>query len=345
MKTTRHQVHRFSGLIAGTLLQFLVSENVSAVDSARDLAAQISIASVLYLPLTWVGKTPPDQTESQILHDQIKSIKIHGVASNLSGLEAFVSSHPNSPWLPSLRANLGRYYFEHGQYHKAIEAWSAAWQATAVIPDGAGKHIAEFAFVHLTELLVGLGKVDELKDLFDQTKGRSFTPGPILQKVKQTRLNYELMASQTDASFRCGVYALNSVGEKIKGTSFDRMLTMRAPSPSTGFSLAKLAKLGQLAGVEMVAVQWGSSKALAVPSVVHWKDNHYAAILAERGGLYEVDDTIFGQPRWLSGDDIREEASGYFLVSKKQLNVNWKVLSDADASQVYGRGLGLFRFR
>ena len=161
-------------MIAGLFLFSLPLGNVSA-KNASDLATQISTTSVLYLPLMWVGSTPLGQTENQILSDQIEAVKLHGLASNLSSLEAFVSSHPNSPWLPSLRANLGRYYFEHGQYHKAIEVWTAAWQATAAAPDGAGKQIAEFTFVHLTELLVGLGKVDELKELFDQTKDRSFT--------------------------------------------------------------------------------------------------------------------------------------------------------------------------
>ena len=309
-----------------------------AVGNEVDLAGQISHTRGLYQPLQWLGATPPEEKENQMLLTALQNLKPHGSELEVSALEAFASAHAGSPWRPSIEANLGRYYADHGRFGDAIKSWTSVWQATASAGDGVGKQLADATFLQLSKLLLGLGKVDELKVLYNQAGNRSFGKGSQLQIYNNTRHDYESMVRGTDTAFRCGAYALNRVGIKLKGNAFDRSTALGSPSPSTGFSLLKLVELGKQAGLDLVAVKWPGGQTLVTPCVVHWKDNHYAAILAETNGFYEVDDTLFYDHRWLSQKDIAMEASGMFLVPKDKLPGNWTVLTDSEAAQVYGRG-------
>jgi len=81
------------------------------------------------------------------------------------------------------------------------------------------------------------------------------------------------------------------------------------------------------------------SSAFVVPSVVHWKQNHYAAIVDYRSGLYLVKDPTFGAQRWMLASTIAEESSGVFLVPAEQAPGKWKELSKAETDVIRGRGL------
>jgi len=80
--------------------------------------------------------------------------------ASLGALEQFVSSNPNSPWAPSLRANLGRYYEQRGVYSQASEHWAAAWKAVKSAKSGPEKQVADFVLAHWAEDAGGLGQMD-----------------------------------------------------------------------------------------------------------------------------------------------------------------------------------------
>jgi hypothetical protein len=85
--------------------------------------------------------------------------------------------------------------------------------------------------------------------------------------------------------------------------------------------------------------EWGNEKTLVVPCVVHWKENHYAAILARKNDSYEIIDSVFGnQPRWLKLTNIQEEASGYFIVRRDRIPEAWKALTTTETDEIFGRG-------
>jgi hypothetical protein len=92
-------------------------------------------------------------------------------------------------------------------------------------------------------------------------------------------------------------------------------------------------------GLDLVAVRRVSGDELVVPSVVHWKQNHYAAIVERSGDSYLVKDPTFGRPLWMSLDTINAEASGNFLVSKDQISPVLRPISKAEAEAVFGKGL------
>ena len=65
----------------------------------------------------------------------------------------------------------------------------------------------------------------------------------------------------------------------MKVPSFNPRALTTVPSPVMGFSMTKLLQLAQSVGADMVAAQWSGAQVPVVPSVVHWKQNHYGAIL------------------------------------------------------------------
>jgi RHS repeat-associated protein len=112
----------------------------------------------------------------------------------------------------------------------------------------------------------------------------------------------------------------------------------KQPSPPTGFSMSDLVRLSDANHLNLVAVQRTAGDELVTPSVVHWKQNHYAAIVAQRGNFYEVVDPTFRMTRWLSADAINTECSGQFLVAASQVPSGWRNLSESETSQIFGKG-------
>ena len=78
---------------------------------------------------------------------------------------------------------------------------------------------------------------------------------------------------------------------------------------------------------------------LVVPSVVHWRQNHYAAILDKQGDFYLVSDPTFGTEKLLPAEVINEEASGEFLVPAACLTNGWTQLARNETANIHGMGL------
>jgi RHS repeat-associated protein len=295
-------------------------------------------ASILYQNLMWVGSTPPSEEQTLWLWTEVQKMKKSGVEGSISALEQFATDHPDSPWVPSILANLGRYDFEQGLYSKALQHWETAWNLTRHETQGAGKKVGDFTFVYWTRLLASLGRVDALKTLFEETRGRVFDGGSLQQLSDGPKQGYHMMLSDPGLCFKCGTYALANLGKELNGGNFDFTKVRQIPSPTTGFTMSALVDLAQEMHVDVVAVKWGTGRQLVVPSVVHWKQNHYAAIIKQRGSKYLVVDPTFGSSRWLDGANIAEEASGKFLIPTNQLGNGWVLLDKTETDNIFGRG-------
>jgi len=287
-------------------------------------------------PLIWSGQTTPTETESSELWDAFGIERHQKLDDSVNDLEAFLTRHPHSAWAPSLHANLGQYYHERGYCSAALSHWQAAWDASGNMTDSSGKGIADYALAHQLRLLCSLGRTDTVKMLLDQTRGRKLI-GPLQQMYNQSQEAYGVMLSEPGISYRCGTYALGAVVGNVYRTN--NMEIMTEPSPQTGFSMAMLVDLAQKNHYDFVAVQRPEGDGrLVVPSVVHWKQNHYAAILAQNGDRYEVADPTFRLNTWLTADAINAESSGQFIIPAQQVPASWKRLSAAEAGQIFGKG-------
>src|SRR6266568_7617335 len=74
--------------------------------------AEAISGSYFLLPqrFVWVGDQPPAESESEILWRLLDRWRASGYQSGLSEIELFVEAYPNSAWVPSLHANLGKFY-------------------------------------------------------------------------------------------------------------------------------------------------------------------------------------------------------------------------------------------
>jgi hypothetical protein len=146
------------------------------------------------------------------------------------------------------------------------------------------------------------------------------------------------MRNNPEISYRCGTFALAHMARVLYGTNYSARALLREPSPATGFSLQALADLSQRLNLRLAAVNRGVDQSIPVPSVIHWSQNHYAAIVENVGEVYKVVDPTFGSPIYLSADAINAEASGYFLLAANQMPVNWRLVGAAEAAAIFGRG-------
>jgi hypothetical protein len=75
------------------------------------------------------------------------------------------------------------------------------------------------------------------------------------------------------------------------------------------------------------------------PAVIHWKQDHYAAILEHTNDACLILDPTFAEPQhWVRDAVIEEEASSYFLVPEKLLPATWRRVAQSEAAYIHGQG-------
>jgi RHS repeat-associated protein len=312
---------------------------VPVIPSDADTATRVSYTPVFAERIVWVGTTPPPEAESQTVLHLLEDLR-HGdpLRPDWQPLETFIAEHPQSPWTPSLRASLSGWYRDHGRYTRALAHWEAAWMATKDYQEGNGKAVANYAFIHWTRLLASLGRIPALTRLIRETQGRTWDAGPLQRIWEGTLEGYSVMLAQPGVSYRCGTYALTEVARQLKGRTFPAEQLLSLPSPTNGFSLDYLADKARTLDLDLVPVRRMAGDDIPCPAVVHWRQNHYAAIVEQREGYYRVVDPTFGHELWLERETINEEASGVFLAAAKTVGRSWQRLDPEATTKVFGQG-------
>src|SRR5262249_41287664 len=80
-----------------------------------------------------------------------------------------------------------------------------------------------------------------------------------------------------------------------------------------------------------------------VPSLMHFKVGHFAAVLGEADGHFHLEDAaIAGRHLWMPKAALDAEASGYFLVpDDAPIRSGWRSVDRAEAAKVWGKGNSL----
>src|ERR1051326_5349547 len=212
-----------------------------------------------------------------VLPDQIEARPVL-LAEEAELLYQFTTNYPASPWTSAIQTRLGQHYRDRGRYSLALKLWASAWEATKSAARGPAKEVADTTLGRYLVLLAGLGRYETLGALLSQTEGRLLPFGSDAQVYQKAAEFYLHMGLNPGKSYRCGTYALGRAAEVLYRTnSFGRVLR-KVPSPATGFTLQQLSDLCSQLGVAMSPVNWGTNPQLVVPSVIHWRENHYAAI-------------------------------------------------------------------
>jgi hypothetical protein len=194
-----------------------------------------------------IGDQPPDRAETGELYFYLVQYQSGHQADALLGLENFVTNHPASSWIPSLRSDLGYHYRQVGRDTMALQHWEAAWNATWTAESGAAKQVADFTLAHWSRLLASLGRYEMLTAILQETRGRVLDRGPLSQMWARTGEAFAEMRIRPEVSYRCGTFALYAVARRFQ-VNYDASVLFRTPSPSTGFSMKSLADLSTQLG-------------------------------------------------------------------------------------------------
>lgn len=292
----------------------------------------------------YVGNIPPNEKESKQLYNLLASIIIEPKGGFWEpSLERFIKQNPNSPWVPSLRANLASYYYSKGSYSKALNHWERAWEVVKDFkndPENKQERLVRAQVVgDWSRLLCRLGRVETLKELCLKLEDDPLDGAKYYVLFQRSREATESMIERPERGFRCGSLALFNVATAlgVEGEKLKEVMLM--DSPHVGFSIDELHELSIKLGLNLRPVFLNNKNKLIVPSVVHWKENHYAAIIDEREDAYLVLDPTFRMKQWIKKSIVSEESSGYFLVPEDQIKGKRVAhLEKEQAKKIRGRG-------
>ena len=277
--------------------------------------------------------------ENRALVDALLQYLALGGRDAVEPLRAFLSAHPTSRWRASLLTNMGLVYRRTGHLLRALSVWEEAWQLAKVSTDTGPKAIADRAVGELFELNASLGRFERLEQLFEEIAGRDLR-GSATEKVSNARQALWLMHNRPGESFRCGPLAIDQI-LRIGKTEHTIPAAVEAlKSTKQGTSLLQVKELADTVGLSMRMARREAGAHVYVPSVLHWRAGHFAAIVDQRDDLYLVRDATFGGEMWVRQSTLDEEASGFFLVPNRgELLPGWLLVDGDIAATVFGKGI------
>ena len=269
----------------------------------------------------------------------LKYLKGRGEADT-QALESFLEARPDSPYALWLSVSVGVAQWDGGRYSKALERLSSVWENT---PEADNTNpLRDFAGAKLARCYGKLGRKEALNILLRQLLERPQHAANIGWDLGQAQLALSGMSNQADKAFNCGPYALRSIrtnAERAVRTPED-LLIEKARSAQRGFSLKEVTDLAKDVGMNMkMAKRKDKNVPLQVPSVIHWKSGHYAAVIAKVEDGYLVKDPTFASITVIPNYAINEESSGYFLVPGDSEPSEWDEVDSLQSHRIIGKGM------
>jgi len=318
---------------------------VSPVKTALNLSAnptdlEISTARVFQEPLIPMSGDV-QSGENADLAKAIKAFKAKPDTEDLSPFAMFLDAHPQSRWAPSLKLSLGQIKFQSGYLSEAMALWSSSWEQAKGEKDRGKAAIANGSIANLLLLTSRLGRQEDLRKYLAEINGRAFF-GSDEQKVVGAREGLWSMEHKPECSFKCGPFAVNNVLNAVNRTHLMNPVLEKAESTKAGTSLVQVKHWADQVGLKYQIAKRTPGAPLLTPSVVHFKLDHFAAIVEAQNGRYHLKDPTFdtdGQS-WITAKAIDQESDGYFLVSaEKPLPQGWQAVPEDEAKQVFGKGI------
>lgn len=296
------------------------SESLSL--SANPTDAEISNARLFEEPLVPIGST--GSRENQALGAALRLFHARTNKADVASLTAFLSSYPESAWKVSVLANMGLIYRKTGRFSKALECWEESWSLGRSANAPKASAVVDRAVGELAELNARLGRFERLEPLFNEIGGRNIR-GSATEKIAGAQQGLWLMNNRPQDAFRCGPMALDRIRALANpSNAFDSRI-LQSESTRQGMSLSKVCDLANQLKMNYQMARRSPGSAVLIPSVVHWKVGHYAAITAATDdGKYRIEDPTFGEMIMVDRETLDAEASGYFLVESKSLPDGWQ---------------------
>jgi RHS repeat-associated protein len=295
--------------------------------------------AALHLPEPLVATGPTSPAEDAGLLVAARRYQDRANSDDYSALTGFLAAYPRSAWRVAVLTNLGISYRHNGYFSRALTAFADAWQAGKDAEGRGARALVDRAVGELVELDADFGYRDRLAALLDEIADRPIS-GSATEMIQEGRETLWVMQTDPKHLYLCGPAALRMLmlSRHASLEQVDFLDKMQAGPKGT--SLEELAALARAAHLAYEPVFRAPGEPVPVPSIVHWRVGHFAAIIGARDGRFEVHDPTFGrQSLWLTKAAIDAEASGYFLASAKEAQIaSWRPLDERQASQVWGTG-------
>lgn len=303
--------------------------------SAEPTDAEIFRARMFEEPLVPNGTTTA--AENRAFADALEAYLKAPSREDASSLEAFFKANPDSPWRTSLLLGVGIVYRRTAHFTKATDAFEQAWQSGKDSSDLRVRATADRAAGELAALDSRLGRMKELEALFAETDRRPIggSAAGLIDTAKQA---LGMMKTEPGKSFRCGPLAVESIYALDKPERQHDPRIEKVKSTTRGTSLAQMQALAEQIGMPMQMAFRSSGAEIVVPSLIHWRAGHFAAILRQDGNRYLVQDPTFGSETWVTRQAIEDEASGHFLIPGGKLKGGWHEMTRAEGAAVWGKG-------
>ncbi|MBI3867394.1 MAG: hypothetical protein HY299_02600 [Verrucomicrobia bacterium] len=330
--------------------------------SANPTTQEIFRARVFEEPLVPIGGEPSGE-ENAALAAALLGYAKRSSPDDFASLTGFLERHPQSPWRAGLLTCLGLNYYNTAYYSRALEAWQDAWALGQKATDAKGKFLADRAVCELAGLYSRLGRMTELEALLKSVEKRTFIGGTS-ERINIASDSLWMMRNQPGVSFKCGPMALQSILRSDQQLLVSRSTNafieiFNSVSTQKGFSLTQVAELSKKVGLyyQMAfrgqvgtrssaspnksdnRTRWNASLPFVVPSVVHWKAGHYAALVRQDGERFLVKDPTFGTELWATRQALEAETSGYFLIPPGDLPRGWRSVDTKEGEAIWGKGL------
>jgi RHS repeat-associated protein len=305
--------------------------------SANPTVEEFLRARVFDEQLVPTGGTP-GAAENAALASALVEYTKRAIPDDFSSLTAFLQKHPRSAWKPALLTSLGLEYYKTAYYSQALETWEEAWVLGQKATDIPGKFVADRALCELAALYSRLGRMAELEALLKAAESRTLMGGAA-ERITLAREALWMMQYQPKVSFRCGPLALQSIKRSLKPNEPGDMAIFNSASTQQGFALPEVAELSKKIGLNYQMAFREKAGGFLVPSVVHWKVGHYAALVRQVGDQYLLEDPTFGNRVWATKRALEAETSGYFLIQPGDLPDGWRSVDAKEAATIRGKGM------
>lgn len=338
---------RFLCLLVG----FCVTQTLFSLDElplSRTLpespsTAQLAAFRVLPEQL-WPVDGTPTSAENDDLEDLLRDFAAlppftGNVVPLLQSIENYLTTHPDSPWNPSLRLNLGLLYYREGFFTRALNTLESCWACMEPQAHPRARALADRAIGEFLLLNSKLGRFEVMETVFEDLEGRSIG-GVATEFVSGARMGLHAMHAQPEIAFRCGPMALDRIYAHFDPERPNRQILLEAESTQQGTSLWQNSQWADQAEIPLRLAQRSAGADIPMPALVHWNSGHFAAITDFRDGRYHIEDATFHDAMWVTLEAIEDEASGYFLIPDdgEPLPTGWTAVDQTTAESVWGRG-------
>jgi hypothetical protein len=311
--------------------------SMSKTPAAGGIAAGLAAA---HLPEPLVATGPTGEAEDAALLAAVARFETRRNPDDFSALTGFLAANPKSAWRVAVLTNLGVLYRHYGYFSRALDAWQQAWHKGRDATGPRARVLVDRAVGELVRLDAALGYRDRLAALLNEIGDRR-VGGPGTALVQSGRDTLWIMHTEPGHLYNCGPLALKMLllAHHASEAEVYFLNRVRAHGPK-GTSLAEVAALAKEAQVALDPVFRTPGEKVPVPAIVHWRVGHFAAIVGEGNGRFEVQDPTFGhQSLWMTQAALDAEASGYFLVPFGAARAaHWRKVAIAEAEQIWGAG-------